>query len=109
MGYTTYDGTLIDADADAPTLILDCPACHAHIPFLGDGDEQVIDDTLTLPEFYIVTCPRCDAVFGEGDALELVQDADDEQSEVTRKIARAYGEASAEHDPNWKADNDLPF
>lgn len=32
-----------------------------------------------------------------------------EQQEVTRKIARTYGEASAEHDPNWKADNDLPF
>jgi len=67
----------------APTIILECGFCMAEIPFLGDGDEIVTEGRFTLPEYYVATCPRCDAVYGEGDTLDVTdpQPRDDAQGE----------------------------
>jgi hypothetical protein len=62
-----------EADEPSPTLILTCEACHAEIPFCGDGNETVEDGRYTLQDCEMVWC-ECGACFGEGFALGIVLD-----------------------------------
>lgn len=69
---TDYNAIGYDPD-EGPSLVLQCPACAAHIPFYSDpeGCEHIEDGAYKLGEYELVLC-ACGAAFGEGDWLDVV-------------------------------------
>ena len=63
-----------DPEEPAPTAILQCRACAAHIAFYGDDDTEY-GDTYTLGDCERAVC-RCGAVYSEDDTLAVVSEDD---------------------------------
>lgn len=65
----------MDGEDPAPTALLRCRYCPREIAFYGDVPEHHLPLTLTLESDEYYTC-ACGATFGEGDALEIIDEGE---------------------------------